>query len=503
MNIREAKEQIEHAVKLYLEKDEKGRYIIPTEKQRPVFLMGAPGIGKTAIMEQVAQELGVALVSYTMTHHTRQSALGLPYIVEKEYGGEKFQVSEYTMSEIIAAVYEVMEDTGICEGILFLDEINCVSETLAPAMLQFLQYKTFGQHKVPEGWIIVTAGNPPEYNHSVREFDIASWDRVKRMDVEPDYSVWKTYAYEQGMHPAILTYLDLKKDAFYSVKNTVDGKHFVTARGWEDLSQIMCLSEKKNLPVDLNLISQYVQDEQIARDFAIYYDLFKKYKNDYQVDRILFGIPSEQVRQRAMKASFDERISFLGLLMDGITDTVKETMEMQNALFVFGDCLKKIKADVEKGRDLVSCIEQQKECLMEQEKQKKRAGNLSRAQVWEDDRVLVYLEECRKKAGMRTPDERDFVILRDYFAQLTESFQEQTRKASGCLSNSFYFCEDVFEEGQEILILVTELTENEYTARFISQYGCREYFKHNKNLMFYERQKNLMDQIQNLGLDQV
>ena len=56
MNIREAKEQIEHAVKLYLEKDEKGRYIIPTEKQRPVFLMGAPGIGKTAIMEQVAQE---------------------------------------------------------------------------------------------------------------------------------------------------------------------------------------------------------------------------------------------------------------------------------------------------------------------------------------------------------------------------------------------------------------------------------------------------------------
>ena len=90
MNIREAKEQIEHAVKLYLEKDEKGRYIIPTEKQRPVFLMGAPGIGKTAIMEQVAQELGVALVSYTMTHHTRQSALGLPYIVEKGYVKESF-----------------------------------------------------------------------------------------------------------------------------------------------------------------------------------------------------------------------------------------------------------------------------------------------------------------------------------------------------------------------------------------------------------------------------
>lgn len=108
-----------------------------------------------------------------------------------------------------------------------------------------------------------------------------------------------------------------------------------------------------------------------------------------------------------------------------------------------------------------------------------------------------------EKQAYGLQDERDFVILRDYFAQLTENFQEQTRKASGCLSNSFYFCEDVFEEGQEILVFVTELTGNEYTARFISQYGCREYFKHNKNLMFYERQKNLMDQIQNLGLDQV
>ena len=68
------------------------------------------------------------------------------------------------MSEIIASVYEYIEQTGKKEGILFIDEINCVSETLAPAMLQFLQNKTFGTHKVPQGWIIVAAGNPPAYN---------------------------------------------------------------------------------------------------------------------------------------------------------------------------------------------------------------------------------------------------------------------------------------------------------------------------------------------------
>ena len=61
------------------------------------------------------------------------------------------------MSEILSSVYRLMERTGLQEGILFLDEINCVSETLAPMMLQFLQCKTFGNQALPEGWLIVAA----------------------------------------------------------------------------------------------------------------------------------------------------------------------------------------------------------------------------------------------------------------------------------------------------------------------------------------------------------
>ena len=194
MNINQAKEYIKNSIKIYLKKDEFGDYRIPVVRQRPIFLLGAPGIGKTAIMEQIAEEMGIALVSYSMTHHTRQSALGLPFIKEKCYGNRKYDVSEYTMSEIISTIYETMEESGVREGILFLDEINCVSETLAPSMLQFLQYKVFGKHQVPEGWIIVTAGNPPEYNKSVREFDVVTMDRLKVLSVEADFATWKLYA---------------------------------------------------------------------------------------------------------------------------------------------------------------------------------------------------------------------------------------------------------------------------------------------------------------------
>ena len=220
MNIREAKQQIKNAMVAYFTKDEFGNYLLPPERQRPVFLLGAPGIGKTAIMEQIAQELEVGFVSYSMTHHTRQSALGLPFIATKTYDGVEYQVSEYTMSEIIASVYEAMEATGRREGILFLDEINCVSETLTPAMLQFLQYKIFGRHAVPDGWIVVTAGNPPEYNRTAHDFDIATWDRLKRIEVEPDYDVWREFAVSAEVHPAVITYLDIERSHFYAVEAT-------------------------------------------------------------------------------------------------------------------------------------------------------------------------------------------------------------------------------------------------------------------------------------------
>ena len=218
MNIKRAKEEIKDTIEAYLLKDENGEYVIPSIRQRPVLLIGPPGVGKTQIMEQISRECRVGLISYTITHHTRQSAVGLPFIEKKMYGDREYAVTEYTMSEIVASIYNRMEETGLKEGILFIDEINCVSETLAPTMLQFLQCKTFGSHKIPEGWIIAAAGNPPEYNKSVREFDVVTLDRIKRIDVEPDLAVWKEYAYAENIHPAIISYLSIKGQNFCRIE---------------------------------------------------------------------------------------------------------------------------------------------------------------------------------------------------------------------------------------------------------------------------------------------
>ena len=501
MNIKKAKEQIKSAMTAYFTKDELGNYVIPIEKQRPVFLVGPPGIGKTAIMEQIASELGVGLLSYSMTHHTRQSAIGLPFIAHKEYDGREYRITEYTMSEIIASVYDVMNNSGVREGILFLDEINCVSETLSPLMLQFLQYKVFGRHRVPEGWIVVTAGNPPEYNDSVREFDMVTLDRLKKIEVEPNYDVWKEYAYQAGIHPAVLTFLDIKKSYFYSVETTINGKSFVTPRGWEDLSKMLHLFEQHSLKADEDLMIQYLQNRKIAKEFAVYYDLFMKYKEDYQVDRILAGKADAKIKDRARNAKFDERLSLIGLLLDGVNEKIRGVIEEENYLRYCMECVKQFRQTSEAKK--ISPKDAMRNVIVSEEKALEKARN-SGALTQEDrirrQKTILFLNELSVLIGGDENAESAYKTVKDEYNARVKALSKHSEDVKKNLSQMFQFCEEVFGEGQEMLIIVTELTANKYSSRFISEFGCDEYFRHNKELLFYERQRELLTKITDLGL---
>lgn len=528
MNIKQAKDYIENTVRLYLKKDEFGEYRIPVVRQRPVFLLGAPGIGKTAVMEQIAQDLSIALVSYSMTHHTRQSALGLPFIAHKEYQGMGYDVSEYTMSEIIASIYDVMEKTGIREGILFLDEINCVSETLAPSMLQFLQYKVFGRHRVPDGWVIVTAGNPPEYNKSVREFDVVTMDRLKVLSVEADYKVWKEYGQQKGLHPAILNFLELKKEYFYKIETTVNGRSYVTARGWEDLSEILYLYEEEGMKVDETLIEQYLRNERAVKEFSAYYDLFNKYKKEYQTEEILAGTAAEQTTERARVAAFDERLSLLGMLMDKIISEIREDMESSDYLAELSGSLKAIKTALEKinekdagtkvtgavgitgvqregagGLSVSSMLDKQAEAKKKRMENLQMAGSLSERERRRMRKGIRFMEETGRELLLSGKSENNeaFLYVKERFEKELTKLKFSTQNTGKRLANLFTFVENAFAEGNEMLILLTELTVNNDSAGFISRFGCEAYEKHNREMMLSERENNLQAEIDALDLE--
>ena len=189
-----------------------------------------------------------------MTHHTRQSALGLPQIRTRRFGGEERAVTEYTMSELLAGVYRHMEASGCKAGILFLDEINCVSETLTPAMLELLQHKRFGEYALPEGWVIVCAGNPEKYNRAAHAFDPVTLDRLRVLQIEPDLAAWQEYAAQRQVHPSVRGYLRLKPEDFFRA----EGERIVTARSWMNLSDMMLALERSGGAADALLFGQYL-----------------------------------------------------------------------------------------------------------------------------------------------------------------------------------------------------------------------------------------------------
>ena len=486
MDIKRAKQEIKDSIEAYLAKDEFGEYLIPAIRQRPILLMGAPGIGKTQIMEQIARECKVGLVSYTITHHTRQSAVGLPFIKEKTFGSESFSVTEYTMSEIIASVYEKMEKTGLREGILFIDEINCVSETLAPMMLQFLQGKTFGNQKVPERWVIVTAGNPPEYNKSVREFDVVTLDRIKRIDVQPDFEVWKEYAYEQGIHPAVISYLELRRKNFYRMENTVDGRIFATARGWEDLSRLIQVYETLDKEVDREVVYQYIQHPLIAKDFAAYLALYNKYKTDYAVEDLLQGKWTPITLGKIRNASLDEHLSIVGLLNGKLSQ-------------LFADCYF-MDAYVTK---LYGYMTEYRDNLPEMtlESIYKKAEN--DFQIAKKSELLTKNEE---KVFIRTVNffeneisEKDtYEQTKIAFTAEADSLETQIEYTSQMLQNVFDFMEAAFGDSQEMVAFITELNANYYSLWFIRENGSDQYYRHNKGLLFDNRQKQILGQMEEL-----
>ncbi len=498
MNIKEAKEEIKKSVEIYLEKNEFGEYAIPVSRQRPVFMVGAPGIGKTAIMQQIAAELDIALVSYSMTHHTRQSALGLPVIEEREFDGKHAVVSEYTMSEIIAAIYHVMQDSGKREGILFLDEINCVSETLAPAMLLFLQYKIFGNQSVPEGWVVVTAGNPPQYNKSVKEFDIATMDRLKRIDVTEDFSVWKQYAYSQGIHAGIITFLEINQDWFYSIRTTVDGTQYVTARGWEDLSVAMQLYEKKNFVIDGKLIGQYITDTEIAKKFEIYYELYRKYKSDYQVADILSGKYSDEVTNRAQKARMDERFSLIGLLLEKINEGCRKSVGREHSLQMAVRALRDIKNSLEKEKNPISMRLDMQAMKLQRQLQEKTAASSVEAREREEYLAAVQLLRNLEKNPDSEDMRKDFEKVKKLFDREVKKHQKQIEEVQSMMEAAFRFIENVWGNGQELVLFLTELTAGKDSLFFVSQWGCDSYYSHNRELLVYDQERKLTEEIRAL-----
>ena len=377
-----------------------------------------------------------------------------------------------------------------------MDEINCISETLTPMMLQFLQCKTFGNQKLPEGWVIVAAGNPPEYNKSVREFDVVTLDRVKRIDVQEDFRVWKEYAYQRGLHSAVISYLDIRPDNFYKIEAAADGLQFATARGWEDLSALLTTYESLDLPVDREVVGQYIQLPRIAKDFANYLELYRKYQRVYRVDEIVAG-QWEPVRASEFAAApFDEKLSVIGLILSRLAEQARAAWRMDALTDAVYADLTRVKgalttAPVAKA---LATIIGDRTCELQSGRE---AGTLDPEGKRRMQSELALLEQYLHAVEQQgeSENEKDFDVLRAQFGAQTTARAEAVTLAGQGLDHAFAFLEQATGESQEMVLFATELTANPYTAWYIQNCGCEAYFRHNQALLFDDTRSKILDEI--------
>lgn len=447
VTIAQAHDTVAQAARIYFSRDRQGNYRMDRRRARPLCLMGPAGIGKTEVVRQVAQEEGLAFLSYSITHHTRQSAIGLPRLIEGEIEGKTVSMTEYTMSDIIAQVYRTMEETGPSEGILFLDEFNCASESLRPILLQLLQDKSFGPHRIPDGWMLVLAGNPTEYNRSATELDPVTADRLRLLHISPDYSAWREYAKKKGIHPVILSYLDSHKEHFYLYRQEDSGAALVTARGWEDLSLMLGYLEEENQQPQLSLVAQYIQSGEVARSFFSYWTLYSSIYASEIMELVLSRSP--KALSRISRMNFQRRLSLLSALLRRIRTMAEQAVALDETAAALHPLLKELGQAVEAEPPLQEELDMR---LME-------LANRMTDRPGRDFLLGSAIPALAADGGWNA-------VKESFRTQIVQPREEAFRRVDDAIANTVEVCRKSMEEAQ-LEFLFHDLCDSPAVARVI------------------------------------
>lgn len=344
--IHDAKEEIKNDVRIYLRKDSDGNYLLPVSKKNPIYIVGEPGIGKTEMAKQIADELGIGFYATSLTHHTRNSVLGLPTITKLQ--GEK--VTEYTMPDILTQVERCVAQ-GQTEGILLIDEFASMSDALVAPMLAFLQNKSIGNHALPEGWVMLLCSNPPEYNETAREFDAAVMDRVRYMRVTYSAKDFLQYAEQIQIHPLIIEYIRKHPDSAYLCEETKENKEIVTARSWENLSHCIYGYEAIGAEITERLVYQFVKSKRVSHEFTQYYVLSGSTLVEEDIRKLLCGINVPEYLSKVRKLDYEKKWRVAKLFQDDLLVGTEEIERWGRYLDFLGNMILRWSAKSENVED--------------------------------------------------------------------------------------------------------------------------------------------------------
>jgi len=235
---------------------------------RPVFIWGAPGIGKSAIVEDFARSLGLPCVSLLGSQLAPEDIIGVPQITDGK--------SVFCPPRMIA------KEEPYC---LFLDELNACSQEVQKAFYSLIHDRRVGEYFLPEGSIIIGAGNRAQDSAIVKTMSSALINRMFHVEMIASHREWLTWAGQNGIHPYILEYIGLRPDHLWRQPPKTE-EPFSTPRSWHMLSEALYSYGETITDKQLEIVANGCLSPHHATQFRAF---IKQIRNRYALSAIIDG----------------------------------------------------------------------------------------------------------------------------------------------------------------------------------------------------------------------
>ena len=240
---------------------------------RPVFIWGAPGIGKSSLVEAFAVEVGLDCVSLLGSQLAPEDIIGIPQI--------RGNTSEFLPPKMIA------RDEPY---VLFLDELNACSHEVQKAFYSLIYERRIGEYHLPEGSIVIGAGNRAQDSAIVKTMSSALINRMFHVQFKPEVNSWLKWAYSNGIHSWVTDYINQRPDHLFSEPPKTE-EPFSTPRSWHMLSD--ALKEfgagNKDKDISIETIRMLAYGSITPSHAGMFAAFVKQLDNKYLLEDIIKG----------------------------------------------------------------------------------------------------------------------------------------------------------------------------------------------------------------------